>query len=44
MAADRGHIHHRLIARGLSHRRAVLVLYTLALVLSVLALVSMERP
>src|SRR5450755_589389 len=26
--ADRSHIHHRLLARGLSHRRTVLLLYT----------------
>jgi UDP-GlcNAc:undecaprenyl-phosphate GlcNAc-1-phosphate transferase len=26
-SADRGHIHHRLIDRGLSHRQAVLVIY-----------------
>ncbi len=26
-AADRGHIHHRLLAMGLTHRRAVLLLY-----------------
>jgi len=38
--ADRDHIHHRLIARGLSHRGAVLVLYAAAAVLSSLALVS----
>jgi UDP-GlcNAc:undecaprenyl-phosphate GlcNAc-1-phosphate transferase len=28
--ADRSHIHHRLLARGLSHRRTVLLLYTAA--------------
>ena len=28
--ADRGHLHHRLIDRGLSQRRAVLLLYTVA--------------
>jgi UDP-GlcNAc:undecaprenyl-phosphate GlcNAc-1-phosphate transferase len=26
-AADRGHIHHQLLALGLTHRGAVLVLY-----------------
>ncbi len=38
--ADRDHIHHRLMARGLSHRGAVLVLYAAAAALSMLALVS----
>lgn len=38
--ADRDHIHHRLMARGLSHRGAVLTLYAAAASLSVLALVS----
>jgi UDP-GlcNAc:undecaprenyl-phosphate GlcNAc-1-phosphate transferase len=40
--ADQGHLHHRLVALGLSPRRAVLVLYTLALLCSVLALMTME--
>jgi UDP-GlcNAc:undecaprenyl-phosphate/decaprenyl-phosphate GlcNAc-1-phosphate transferase len=31
-SADRGHIHHRLIDRGLSHRQAVLVIYGGALI------------
>src|SRR5499426_1272302 len=39
-AADQKHIHHRLIALGLSHGNAVLVLYALALGLSSLALLS----
>jgi UDP-GlcNAc:undecaprenyl-phosphate GlcNAc-1-phosphate transferase len=38
--ADQGHIHHKLIAIGLSHRNAVLILYTLALGLSLMALIS----
>jgi len=37
-SADREHIHHRLLARGLSHRQAVLVLYGLSLVLCAFAL------
>jgi UDP-GlcNAc:undecaprenyl-phosphate GlcNAc-1-phosphate transferase len=43
LMADQAHIHHRLIARGLSHRRAVLLLYALAILCSVIALVSMEH-
>jgi len=40
--ADRRHIHHRLVAGGLSHRQAVLVLYALALGLSLLALFTIR--
>jgi UDP-GlcNAc:undecaprenyl-phosphate GlcNAc-1-phosphate transferase len=38
--ADQRHIHHRLLAIGLSHRNAVLYLYAMALGLSFLALLS----
>lgn len=38
-AADRGHIHHQLIAMGLTHRRAVLILYAVSIVFTALALV-----
>jgi UDP-GlcNAc:undecaprenyl-phosphate/decaprenyl-phosphate GlcNAc-1-phosphate transferase len=38
LAADRGHIHHRLIDRGLSMRQAVLIIYLLTGVLCVVAL------
>jgi len=38
--ADRGHIHHRLIALGLLHRHAVLLLYAMSLGLSLLALLT----
>jgi UDP-GlcNAc:undecaprenyl-phosphate GlcNAc-1-phosphate transferase len=38
--ADKRHIHHRLLALGLSHRSAVLLLYSVALGLSSLALLS----
>ncbi len=37
-AADRGHIHHRLLDVGLTHRRAVLLLYACSAVLCALAL------
>jgi UDP-GlcNAc:undecaprenyl-phosphate GlcNAc-1-phosphate transferase len=41
---DRGHVHHRLMAMGFSHRRAVLILYgtTLLMCLSALALVFLQ--
>ncbi len=38
-AADRGHIHHRLLSRGLSPVRTVLVIYAFAMVLGAVALV-----
>ena len=37
--ADKEHIHHRLMARGLSHRQAVLVLYGFCVLLGLAALV-----
>ncbi len=37
-SADRGHIHHRLIARGLNHRHAAIVAYIVCSLLSLLAL------
>ncbi|MGH2451070.1 MAG: glycosyltransferase family 4 protein [Candidatus Limnocylindria bacterium] len=36
-APDRGHFHHRLLDVGLSHRRAVLLIYAMTLVMSGLA-------
>jgi UDP-GlcNAc:undecaprenyl-phosphate GlcNAc-1-phosphate transferase len=38
--ADQAHFHHRLMALGLSHRNAVLTLYTVAIGLSICALLS----
>ena len=38
-SADRGHIHHRLLDLGLSHRQTVLVLYGVSILLGVSALV-----
>ncbi len=37
-AADRGHIHHRLLDIGITHRRAVMMLYGLSLVFTLVAL------
>ena len=39
-AADRRHIHHRLLALGFSHRCAVLALYGVALAMAALAMLS----
>ena len=38
--ADKDHVHHRLLSLGLSHRRAVLVLYGLCAVLCIFALLT----
>ncbi len=38
--ADRGHIHHRLLDRGLSVRQAALLLYGFALLFAILSLIS----
>lgn len=43
-AADRGHLHHRLLGLGLSQRNVVLLLYAVALALSLLALATMQTP
>jgi UDP-GlcNAc:undecaprenyl-phosphate GlcNAc-1-phosphate transferase len=42
--ADHGHLHHRLMMRGLSHRTTVLVLYAVAICLSAVALLTMQVP
>jgi UDP-N-acetylmuramyl pentapeptide phosphotransferase/UDP-N-acetylglucosamine-1-phosphate transferase/glycosyltransferase involved in cell wall biosynthesis len=42
MRADRLHIHHRLMAVGLTHRRAVIVLYGLCALLNVGAVLTMH--
>jgi UDP-GlcNAc:undecaprenyl-phosphate GlcNAc-1-phosphate transferase len=39
-AADRGHIHHRLLDMGLTHRRSVLSLYLLSVAFTLVALVT----
>jgi UDP-GlcNAc:undecaprenyl-phosphate GlcNAc-1-phosphate transferase len=36
--ADKGHLHHRLLRAGLTQRRAVLVIYTLCIVFSAIAI------
>lgn len=39
-AADRGHIHHRLLDMGLTHRRSVLSLYLLSIAFTIVALIA----
>ncbi|MBQ3568244.1 MAG: undecaprenyl/decaprenyl-phosphate alpha-N-acetylglucosaminyl 1-phosphate transferase, partial [Anaerotignum sp.] len=36
--ADRGHLHHKLIDRGFSQRQAVLIMYTISILLGLLAI------
>lgn len=43
MEADRGHLHHRLIDMGLSHRQSVLVMYILSAVLGLSAIVLVDK-
>lgn len=38
MEADKGHLHHRLLDKGLSQRQTVLVLYTISVLMSVSAI------
>jgi len=42
--ADRDHIHHRLLQLGVSHRRGVVLLYTISAVLGLAAYLSMAIP
>ncbi len=42
MEADRGHLHHRLVDLGLSQRQAVLVLYAIAAIFGIFAIVLMQ--
>jgi len=37
--ADRGHIHHKLLEMGVTHRRAVLILYGISVLFTVIAIV-----
>ena len=40
--ADKGHLHHRLVARGFSQKQAVLILYTVSAALGVSAIIILE--
>jgi len=41
MAPDRGHLHHRLIDKGFSHKKTVIIMYVLSLVLAVGAIIML---
>jgi UDP-GlcNAc:undecaprenyl-phosphate/decaprenyl-phosphate GlcNAc-1-phosphate transferase len=43
MEADRGHLHHRLIDMGLSHKQSVVVMYTASAALGLCAVVLADR-
>ena len=38
-SADRGHLHHKLIDRGLTQKQTVLFLYTVSILLSIFAII-----
>lgn len=40
--ADRGHLHHRLIDMGLNQRQAVIIMYVISIVLSGIAVISIQ--
>ena len=41
--ADKSHLHHRLLARGFTHRQTVLILYVVSLGLSAVAVLLVFR-
>lgn len=43
MEADRGHLHHRLIDAGLSHKQSVVVMYTVSAALGLFAIVLADK-
>lgn len=40
--ADRGHLHHRLLDMGLSHKGAVIIMYSISVVLGGISIVAMQ--
>jgi len=43
MHADKGHLHHRLLAFGLSHKHVVLVIYGFSIMASLAAMLILYR-
>jgi len=37
--ADQGHLHHRLLARGIAHKNVVLLLWGISFIFSIMALI-----
>lgn len=44
MEADRGHLHHRLLDNGFSHKNTVLFMYGLSIILGFISIISMVMP
>ena len=42
MSPDRGHLHHRLIDRGFSHKQTVLIIYSICILLGLIAVVCFK--
>lgn len=42
MSPDRGHLHHRLVDMGFSHKQAVLIIYAICIVLGAVAVLSFK--
>ncbi|WP_373897943.1 glycosyltransferase family 4 protein [Haloimpatiens sp. FM7315] len=42
MKADKGHLHHRLLAMGLSQRKAVLIMYIISVILGGISIIAMQ--
>ncbi|WDC84171.1 hypothetical protein PL321_18270 [Caloramator sp. mosi_1] len=40
MEADRGHLHHRLLDKGYSHKQTVLIMYAFSIVLGIISIVA----
>ena len=41
MQADKGHLHHRLLAMGLSQKQAVVIMYFISAILGGIAIIAM---
>ncbi|MCX7694615.1 MAG: undecaprenyl/decaprenyl-phosphate alpha-N-acetylglucosaminyl 1-phosphate transferase [Caloramator sp.] len=44
MEADRGHLHHRLLDKGFSHRQTVLIMYVFSVILGIISIVALMLP
>lgn len=44
MEADRGHLHHRLLDKGYSHKQTVLIMYVFSVILGIISIVALILP
>lgn len=44
MSADRGHLHHKLLDRGLSQKRTVILMYIISMIMGLLSIIAMLLP